>query len=76
MDKDVPLIVPEVNPNDLKKHKNIISNPNCSTIQLVLPLKPLHDKYKIKRVIVLPIKQYQARENYQLMNYLVRQKIF
>ena len=57
MDKDVPLIVPEVNPNDLKKHKNIIANPNCSTIQLVLPLKPLHDKYKIKRVIV---STYQA----------------
>ncbi len=57
MNKDVPLIVPEVNPNDLQKHKNIIANPNCSTIQLVLPLKPLHDKYKIKRVIV---STYQA----------------
>ena len=57
MDDDVPLVVPEVNPNDLKKHKNIIANPNCSTIQLVLPLKPLHDKYKIKRVIV---STYQA----------------
>ena len=57
MDKDVPLIVPEVNPNDLKNHKNIIANPNCSTIQLVLPLKPLHDKYKIKRIIV---STYQA----------------
>jgi len=57
MDDDVPLVVPEVNPNDLKKHKNIIANPNCSTIQLVLTLKPLHDKYKIKRVIV---STYQA----------------
>ena len=57
MDDDVPLVVPEVNPNDLKKHKNIIANPNCSTIQLVLPLKPLHDKYKIRRVIV---STYQA----------------
>ncbi len=57
MNKDVPLIVAEVNPNDLKGHKNIISNPNCSTIQLVLPLKPLHDKYKIKRVVV---STYQA----------------
>ena len=57
MDGDVPLVVPEVNPNDLKKHKNIIANPNCSTIQLVLPLKPLHDKYKIRRVIV---STYQA----------------
>ena len=57
MEKDVPLIVAEVNPNDLKNHKNIIANPNCSTIQLVLPLKPLHDKYKIRRVIV---STYQA----------------
>ena len=57
MDKDVPLVVAEVNPNDLKTHKNIISNPNCSTIQLMLPLKPLHDKYKIRRVIV---STYQA----------------
>ena len=57
MVKDVPLVVPEVNPNDLKIHKNIISNPNCSTIQLMLPLKPLHDKYKIRRVVV---STYQA----------------
>ena len=57
MDKDVPLVVAEVNPGDLRVHKNIIANPNCSTIQLMLPLKPLHDKYKIKRVIV---STYQA----------------
>ena len=57
MDKDVPLVVAEVNPNDLNTHKNIISNPNCSTIQLMLPLKPLHEKYKIKRVVV---STYQA----------------
>jgi aspartate-semialdehyde dehydrogenase len=57
MNKDVPLIVPEINPNDLRNHKNIIANPNCSTIQLLLPLKPLHDKYKIKRVVV---STYQA----------------
>ena len=57
MDKDIPLVVAEVNPNDLKTHKNIIANPNCSTIQLMLPLKPLHDKYKIKRVVV---STYQA----------------
>jgi len=54
---DVPLVVPEVNPEALKNHKNIISNPNCSTIQMVLVLKPLHDKYKIKRVVV---STYQA----------------
>ena len=54
MDKDIPLVVPEVNADNLKnyKNKNIIANANCSTIQLVLPLKPLHDQFKIKRVIV------------------------
>ena len=57
MQKDVPLVVPEVNPEALKNHKNIISNPNCSTIQMVLALKPLHDKFKIIRVIV---STYQA----------------
>ena len=57
MDKDVPLVVAEVNPDDLKTHKNIIANPNCSTIQLMLPLKPLHEKYKIRRVVV---STYQA----------------
>ena len=57
MDKDIPLVVAEVNSNDLKTHKNIIANPNCSTIQLMLPLKPLHDKYKIRRVVV---STYQA----------------
>ena len=57
MDKDIPLVVAEVNPNDLKTHKNIIANPNCSTIQLMLPLKPLHDKYKIRRIVV---STYQA----------------
>ncbi len=57
MQKDVPLVVPEVNPEALMKHNNIISNPNCSTMQMVLPLKPLHDEYKIKRVIV---STYQA----------------
>ncbi|MDO4773051.1 MAG: aspartate-semialdehyde dehydrogenase [Bacillota bacterium] len=51
MEETVPLVVPEVNPEDIKKHKGIIANPNCSTIQSVLPLKPLYDKYGIKRVI-------------------------
>ena len=57
MQNDVPLVVPEVNSESLNRHKNIISNPNCSTIQMVLALKPLHDEYKIKRVIV---STYQA----------------
>ncbi|SHJ84298.1 aspartate-semialdehyde dehydrogenase [Tepidibacter formicigenes] len=51
MDKDVPLVVPEVNPEYVKKHNGIISNPNCSTIQAVVPLKALHDKFKIKRIV-------------------------
>jgi aspartate-semialdehyde dehydrogenase len=53
MDPDVPLIVPQVNSNDLKNiKKNIIANPNCSTAQLVIILKPLHDLFKIKRVVI------------------------
>lgn len=52
MDNNVPLVVPEVNRKDIFKHKGIIANPNCSTIQMVVVLKPLHDKYKIKRVVV------------------------
>jgi aspartate-semialdehyde dehydrogenase len=54
MDKDVPLVVPEVNPEDIKlyKKKGIIANPNCSTIQMVVALKPLHDLAGIKRVVV------------------------
>ncbi len=54
MDPDVPLVVPEVNPDaiDGYKAKNIIANPNCSTAQMVVALKPLHDAAKIKRVVV------------------------
>src|SRR5277367_2392537 len=54
MDPDVPLIVPEVNPDaiELAHRKNIIANPNCSTIQLMVALKPLHDAATIKRVVV------------------------
>ncbi len=54
MDPDIPLVVPEVNPQDIALHtkKGIIANPNCSTIQMVVALKPLHDIAKIKRVVV------------------------
>ena len=54
MDPDVPLVVPEVNPDDVEwaNRKNIIANPNCSTAQLVVALKPLHDAARIKRVVV------------------------
>ena len=57
MDKDIPLVVPEVNPQDIDWNNGIIANPNCSTIQSVVPLKPLHDAFKIKRVIY---SSYQA----------------
>lgn len=52
MDKDVPLVVPEVNPEDVQKNNGIIANPNCTTIIMLVPLKPLHDYGTIKRVVV------------------------
>ena len=52
MDPQVPLVVPEVNPDDLKKHKGLIANPNCSTIQMVVALKPIYDEAGIERVVV------------------------
>ncbi|CEQ14344.1 aspartate-semialdehyde dehydrogenase [Paraclostridium sordellii] len=51
MDENVPLVVPEVNPEAVKEHNGIIANPNCSTIQAMVPLKPLNDKYNIKRIV-------------------------
>ncbi len=51
MDKNVPLVVPEVNPEAAFEHHGIIANPNCSTIQAVVALKPLHDAFKIKRIV-------------------------
>ena len=51
MDPEVPLVVPEVNPEDIKLNKGIIANPNCSTIQAVVALKPLDEYYNIKRII-------------------------
>jgi aspartate-semialdehyde dehydrogenase len=52
MHPDVPLVVPEVNPGDVAAHHGIIANPNCATIQLVVALKPLHDRAKIRRITV------------------------
>ena len=57
MDEDVPLVVPEVNPQDVAWHSGVIANPNCSTIQMVVALKPLYDLARIKRVVV---STYQA----------------
>ncbi|WP_130806919.1 aspartate-semialdehyde dehydrogenase [Senegalia massiliensis] len=52
MNKEVPLIIPEINPHDIDFHKGIIANPNCSTIQMLVALKPIHDIYNIKRIVV------------------------
>ncbi|MCU0844535.1 MAG: aspartate-semialdehyde dehydrogenase [Spirochaetes bacterium] len=57
MDPDVPLVVPEVNPDDVDWNRGIIANPNCSTIQMVVALKPIHDHARIKRIVV---STYQA----------------
>ncbi|SKA76751.1 aspartate semialdehyde dehydrogenase [Paucidesulfovibrio gracilis DSM 16080] len=57
MNPECPLVVPEVNPHDLKWHKGIIANPNCSTIQMVVALQPIHLEARIKRVVV---STYQA----------------
>jgi len=57
MDPDCPLVVPEVNPHDLEWHGGIIANPNCSTIQMVVALKPLHEAARIRRIVV---STYQA----------------
>ncbi|MHB1949905.1 MAG: aspartate-semialdehyde dehydrogenase [Acidiferrobacteraceae bacterium] len=57
LDPDVPLVVPEVNPETIRQHKGIIANPNCTTIQMVVVLKPLHDAARIRRVVV---STYQA----------------
>ncbi len=57
MDPDVPLVIPEINPEKIKEHKGIIANPNCSTILMLLPLWPLHQKFGVKRVVAAT---YQA----------------
>jgi aspartate-semialdehyde dehydrogenase len=72
MDPQVPLVVPEVNPDDMDWHKGIIANPNCSTIQMVVAMKPLHDEARITRVVV---STYQAVSGTgaKAINELVRQ---
>ncbi len=57
MDAEVPLVVPEANAHAIARHKGIIANPNCSTIQMIVALKPLHDEARIKRIVV---STYQA----------------
>lgn len=67
MDPNVPLVVPEVNPEDIKLNKGIIANPNCSTIQAVVALKPLKDRYGIKRIVY---STYQAVSGAGMGGYL------
>ena len=67
MDPEVPLVVPEVNADDIAWNKGIIANPNCSTIQAMVALKPLHDKYKIKRVVY---STYQAVSGAGMAGYM------
>jgi aspartate-semialdehyde dehydrogenase len=57
MDPNVPLVIPEINPKDIKRHKGIIANPNCSTIILLVPVYPIHKINKVKRIVV---STYQA----------------
>ena len=57
MDENVPLVVPEVNEKDLLNHNGIIANPNCSTIQMVVALEPIREKYGLNKIIV---STYQA----------------
>ncbi|MFH1855984.1 MAG: aspartate-semialdehyde dehydrogenase [Candidatus Omnitrophota bacterium] len=72
MDKEVPLIVPEVNPLEIKNHKGIIANPNCSTIQMVVALKPIYDAAGIERLV---ISTYQAVSGWgkEAMDELIQQ---
>jgi len=68
MDKDVPLVVPEVNPDAIAQYKkrNIIANPNCSTIQMVVALKPLHDLARIKRIVVATYQSVSGAGRYAM----------
>jgi aspartate-semialdehyde dehydrogenase len=61
MDPAVPLVVPEVNPEALRQHRNLIANPNCSTIQFVVALKPLHDAARLKRAVVATYQSVSGR---------------
>ena len=82
MRADVPLVVPEVNPGHLKRHKGLIANPNCSTIQMVVALKPIYEKLGIKRIVVSTYQSVSGtgREaieelNLQVKDYVAKRKI-
>lgn len=75
MDPDVPLVIPEVNPEAVDSHNGLISNPNCSTIQMLVALKPVHDAYQSEESLFLLIRQFPVLAKMQLMNLMIRQKI-
>ena len=74
MDKKIPLVVPEVNSEEIVnyKKKGIISNPNCSTIQMVVALKPLHDLFGIKRIVVSTYQSTSGSGKQEWMNYFTK----
>ena len=78
MDDKVPLIVPEVNPEAINsyKNKNIIANPNCSTIQLVVALKPIHKKFEITRVVVSTYQAVSGAGKPAMDELLIKQRVF
>ncbi len=61
MDENVPLVVPEVNEEDLKQHNGIIANPNCSTIQMVVALEPIRKTYGLSKLLFLPIRLFRVQ---------------
>ncbi len=76
MDKNVPLVVPEVNPEMIKNHKGIIANPNCSTIQMVVALWPIHKAARIKRIVVTTFQSVSGAGQKKINELREQSKIF
>ena len=76
MDKKVPLVVPEVNPEMIKKHKGIIANPNCSTIQMVVALWPIHKAVGIKRIVVTTFQSVSGAGQKKINELWEQSKVF
>lgn len=76
MDKNVPLVVPEVNPEKIKEHKGIIANPNCSTIQMVVALWPIHKAVKIKRIVVTTFQSVSGAGQKKINELREQSKVF
>lgn len=76
MDKNVPLVVPEVNPEKIKENKGIIANPNCSTIQMVVALWPIHKAVKIKRIVVTTFQSVSGAGQKKINELLEQTKVF